>query len=92
MGGGCTFGYTCYTILISRKANKMTSITAPKQADPTKRDNSKFGSKGVFECEMCGRKTRATTADNESVNLCKSCYAECETENDISDNNQETQS
>ena len=33
-GGGCTFGYTCYTILISRKASKM--LTTTNQTEDTK--------------------------------------------------------
>ena len=34
MGEGCTFGYTCYTILISRKASKM--LTTTNQTEDTK--------------------------------------------------------
>ena len=48
--------------------------------------NSKFGAKGVYECEMCGKKTRQTGMDNESVNLCKTCYLDCQQENAIADN------
>ena len=48
-------------------------------------DNSKFGSKGCYECEMCGKKTRQTGIDNESVNLCKACYLDCQNENAIAD-------
>ena len=50
-------------------------------AKESRNTNSNFGSKGVFECELCEKKTRATGKGNESVNLCTECYDECEREN-----------
>lgn len=35
---------------------------------------------GVFECYICGKKTR-DTGDNGSVGLCPKCYNECMEEN-----------
>lgn len=40
---------------------------------------------GCFDCGVCGRKTRATGGDNDSVKLCEECYEIAGIENQISD-------
>lgn len=42
--------------------------------------HSRFDHRGVFVCEMCGKRTRRTNDDGVSM-LCAPCYAEAENEN-----------
>lgn len=39
---------------------------------------------GVFNCDMCGKRTR-DTGENGSVGLCPGCYKDCIEENAIQD-------
>ncbi len=48
-------------------------------------DANRFGNLGVYQCSNCGKKTRRTGGDEESVQLCRECYADALTENSESD-------
>ena len=52
------------------------------------RRNSQYRSgSGVFNCSLCGKKTRETGEGNSSVQLCAFCYEEAMLENSLSDGN-----
>ncbi len=39
---------------------------------------------GVYTCQVCGKRTRATgRGDNEHVGLCADCYVRCMDENSV---------
>jgi hypothetical protein len=49
--------------------------------------NSRFArGTGVYACNVCTRKTRATGGDNHTVGLCEECYEMAGLENALSDN------
>jgi hypothetical protein len=63
-----------------------------KQWKEYKRNNSRFqpsspfgGPGGTYICRMCGKRTRETGQDESSCGLCKSCFNECNMENEHSD-------
>lgn len=46
---------------------------------------------GVFSCRRCSRRTRDTTGDNGSVELCEDCYDGCMYENGGNDASDEAE-